>query len=294
MRHLDWCLALAEEHDPLSAGPRRSLRTLETEHDNLRAALAFALRRDPQAALRLATSLWRFWLDRGYFAEGNRWLEATLVGRARAHRRCASRRCWRAPGSSLRSGDAERVPAPRAVGAVADYRELGDEHATAAALYQHAMLEQSVSNTARADALFADAVALAPPARRPATAGGRHARVGDDAVVPLRHASRRARRCSEALALLEALPDDDTPVLRRRDLRAVPAATTGRRARPRLHLEETIFLFHRFARAQAIGYALNNLAWTARASGDIAAGRGRARRGAGALPRHRGPRAARR
>ena len=38
VRHLDWCLALAEEHDPLSAGPRRSLRTLEAEHDNLRAA----------------------------------------------------------------------------------------------------------------------------------------------------------------------------------------------------------------------------------------------------------------
>jgi tetratricopeptide (TPR) repeat protein len=38
-----------------------------------------------------------------------------------------------------------------------------------------------------------------------------------------------------------------------------------------MHFEETIFLFHRFARAQAIGYALNNLAWTARARGDAAA-----------------------
>ena len=43
----------------------------------------------------------------------------------------------------------------------------------------------------------------------------------------------------------------------------------GPQERPRLHLEETIFPFHRFARAQAIGYALNNLAWTARATGDI-------------------------
>ena len=90
VRHLDWCLALAEEHDPLSAGPRRSLRTLETEHDNLRAALTFALRRDPQAALRLATSLWRFWLDRGYFAEGDRWLDAALV--AAPERTAAARR----------------------------------------------------------------------------------------------------------------------------------------------------------------------------------------------------------
>jgi tetratricopeptide (TPR) repeat protein len=33
--------------------------------------------------------------------------------------------------------------------------------------------------------------------------------------------------------------------------------------------EETVFLFHRFARGQAIAYALNNLAWVARADGDL-------------------------
>jgi tetratricopeptide (TPR) repeat protein len=33
--------------------------------------------------------------------------------------------------------------------------------------------------------------------------------------------------------------------------------------------EETVFLFHRFTRAQAIAYALNNLAWVARADGDL-------------------------
>ena len=159
VRHLDWCLALAEEHDPLSAGPRRSLRTLETEHDNLRAGLTFALRRDPQAALRLATSLWRFWLDRGYFAEGDRWLDAALVAAARAHR-AAREALLASAGLSLRSGDSARY-LHRVQAAVADYRELGDEHATAAALYQHAMLEQSVNNTARAADLFADAVALA-------------------------------------------------------------------------------------------------------------------------------------
>jgi tetratricopeptide (TPR) repeat protein len=33
--------------------------------------------------------------------------------------------------------------------------------------------------------------------------------------------------------------------------------------------EETIFLFHRFTRARATTYALNNLAWAARADGDL-------------------------
>ena len=65
--------------------------------------------------------------------------------------------------------------------------------------------------------------------------------------------------------------------------------------RPRLHFEETIFLFHRFARApRPIGYALNNLAWTARAVGDADGGRAALDEALDALPRHRGPPPARR
>ena len=134
--------------------------------------------------MRLATSLWRFWLDRGYFAEGDRWLEATLVA---APERTALRveALLASAGLSLRSGNSA-VYLDRVQAAVDDYRELGDEHATAAALYQHAMLEQSVSNTARAHELFDDAVALTPPPRRRPPAGGGHQRLGHDGVVPLR------------------------------------------------------------------------------------------------------------
>jgi predicted ATPase/DNA-binding SARP family transcriptional activator len=266
VRHLDWCLALAEEHDPLSAGPRRSLRTLETEHDNLRAGLTFALRRDPQAALRLATSLWRFWLDRGYFVEGERWLEATLVA---APERTALRveAMLASAGLSLRSGNS-LVYLRRVQSAVADYRELGDEHATAAALYQHAMLEQSVSNTARADELFADAVALARRlGDRRLLAAATHA----SAMTPWYRSDRDQARAvvCEALAILDGLPDDETPFFEVVTF-GLCLLDDGPQERPRLHLEETIFAFHRFARAQAIGYALNNLAWVTRAAGDIA------------------------
>ena len=265
VRQLDWCLALAQEHNPLSAGPRRSLRTLETEHDNLRSALTFALRRDPQAALRLATSLWRFWLDRGYFAEGDRWLQATLIA---APERTALRveALLASAGLSLRAGDS-RSYLDRAEAAVTDYRELGDEHATAAALYQHAMLEQSVSHTARADALFTDAISLARRLGDHRTlAAATHA----SAMTPWYRGDREHARklVCEALALLEGLPDDDTPFF---DVVTFGLCLLedGPQGRPRLHLEETIFFFHRFARAQAVGYALNNLAWAARATGDL-------------------------
>jgi tetratricopeptide (TPR) repeat protein len=80
-RHRDWYVALAES-DPTPAGDlpaRITLRGLDRERDNLRAALASALVADPQAALRLVVALWRFWLMRGYLAEGYRWLTAALA-----------------------------------------------------------------------------------------------------------------------------------------------------------------------------------------------------------------------
>jgi tetratricopeptide (TPR) repeat protein len=169
-------------------------------------------------------------------------------------------------GLSLRSGESE-VYLVRVQEAVADYRELGDEHATAAALYQHAMLEQSVGRTARADALFADAIALARRLGDPRLlAAATHA----SAMTSWYRSDRERARTvvGEALALLEGLPDDDTPFFEvvTFGLCLLPDGPEGR---PRLHLEETIFPFHRFTRAQAVGYALNNLAWTARATGDL-------------------------
>jgi predicted ATPase len=80
-RHRDWYVALAES-DPTPAGDlpaRTALWGLDRERDNLRAALASALVADPQAALRLAVALWRFWLMRGYLAEGYRWLTVALA-----------------------------------------------------------------------------------------------------------------------------------------------------------------------------------------------------------------------
>jgi predicted ATPase/DNA-binding SARP family transcriptional activator len=264
LRHLNWCLALAEEHDPLSAGPRRALHLLEREHDNLRAGLAWALRRDPQVALRLATRLWRFWLDRGYFAEGNRWLQTTLAA-APEQTPVRVEALLAGAGLSLRLGDA-RGFLRHVSDAVSAYRLLGDERATAAALYQHAMFAQYV-HRADAEALFAEALALARRLEDDRLlAVATHA----SATLPWYRGDNAAARARvlEALALLDAVPDDDMPFFDGVTF-GVCLLDEGPQRRPRLFWEETIFLFHRFARAQAIAYALNNLAWVARADGDL-------------------------
>jgi len=80
-RHAAWCVALAELAEPeLSGGSQASwLSELESEHDNMRAALAyFAETGEHEHALRLTVLLSRFWYVRGHLAEARRRLEAVL------------------------------------------------------------------------------------------------------------------------------------------------------------------------------------------------------------------------
>ncbi len=76
-RHRAWYLALAERAEPHLTGPvqDRWLDLLETEHDNIRAALAWHIADDADDAatrVRLAAALWRFWLRRNHRSEGRR------------------------------------------------------------------------------------------------------------------------------------------------------------------------------------------------------------------------------
>ena len=79
-RHLSWYLQWAKETERKIWGPelKRWVDQLEREHDNLRAALRYCTECDVASGLYLAASLHRFWLDRGHFAEGQRWLGEML------------------------------------------------------------------------------------------------------------------------------------------------------------------------------------------------------------------------
>jgi predicted ATPase/DNA-binding SARP family transcriptional activator/DNA-binding CsgD family transcriptional regulator len=77
-RHAEFFLALAEEAEPELKGSRQVewLDRLETEHDNLRAALSWALGRGIELGPRMAVALRLFWFTRGYLGEGRTYLEA--------------------------------------------------------------------------------------------------------------------------------------------------------------------------------------------------------------------------
>jgi len=81
-RHAEYFAALAAECSAalMGADKRRLLDRLEQEHDNLRAALNWAVDSGRAGtALRMCADLWRFWQMRGYLAEGRERTERALA-----------------------------------------------------------------------------------------------------------------------------------------------------------------------------------------------------------------------
>jgi len=140
-RHYHFYLALAETADLELKGRKQLewLGRLEQEHDNLRAALEWALEEDGLAsdggekALQLSAALRWYWRMRGHFHEGCDWIMEAL-------RRCPERRSAARASALLGMGllinalgdlGAARAPAEESVDI---YRELNDQRCLAEAL----------------------------------------------------------------------------------------------------------------------------------------------------------------
>ena len=55
------------------------MNRLEAEHDNIRAALGWALESDPESALQMVCSLSAFWMSYNYLTEGCNWCQAAIT-----------------------------------------------------------------------------------------------------------------------------------------------------------------------------------------------------------------------
>ncbi len=135
-RHLEYFLGLAERAEAELTGPRQAtwLKRLDDELDNIRAALEWSLKGAAQGGLRLASALMRYWPAHS-FNEGVDWLSqllrqpaASLRNRVRA--RGLTALAW------LNNRQSEGAKAePLAREGLALYRELGDQHGVALALF---------------------------------------------------------------------------------------------------------------------------------------------------------------
>ncbi len=79
--HASFYLHLAEQAEPMLTSPeaRQWLDQLDLEHDNLRAALHWAIEcNDGDTANRISSALWQFWFARGHLSEGRKWIDEAL------------------------------------------------------------------------------------------------------------------------------------------------------------------------------------------------------------------------
>jgi len=201
-RHADWCLALAEEAESRLTGEEQTrwLTILDTEHDNMRGALAhLGATGDAEYRLRLTVALSRFWYIRGYLQEGRRSLEDVLVDGVGTYSSLSRKAFTAAASLALLQGDyasattfAERaLEASRASGeplfvanalsnlgaivlaagddvrarglleqAVELAREVGDTRIIALALNNLGDLALTVGEYERAEPLFEESLAL--------------------------------------------------------------------------------------------------------------------------------------
>jgi len=80
--HANYYLSFVEEAESHLTGADQKawIKRLERDQDNLRAALHWAIEhQEGELAQRMAGALQAFWLTRGYWSEGRRWLEESLA-----------------------------------------------------------------------------------------------------------------------------------------------------------------------------------------------------------------------
>jgi predicted ATPase/DNA-binding SARP family transcriptional activator len=268
--HRAWYLALAEaadrDRDP-GVGSEWPVERLEAEYDDLRAALTSAVRRDPPVALRLSRALFWFWMARGDFVEGRRWLDEALAAAPEpTHER--ARALVAAGGLDLRTRGGTQQMVPLGEEALAIMRGIGNRHGVARACEWLGVLAMGRMDLMRAEEAFTEGLEVADA-------------IGDRVVtVAILHAQGVLAGCrghnalarellEQTLAGLEEIDDDQGPVFWAMQISPV-AVPCGRDQRLRYYFEDTYCLFRAVCSRAASGYALCNVAAAWRSDGDYA------------------------
>jgi non-specific serine/threonine protein kinase len=267
-RHLEWCVALAEEAQPQLRGPAQVkwLGRLETEHNNLRAALGWAREGGTgELGLRLAGALGRFWSMRGYFAEGRSWLEAALAGGGLASPVARATALYGAGVLATMQGDYGQAVA-LAEESLGLYRELADRLGLANSLSVLGQVAQRQGDYGRAAALLEESLALHQAlghtdgtANVVAILGGVAALMGDY--------GRATALYEESLALCQELGDTRGTANVVASLGRV-AQQQGDYGRAAALLEEGLALYQELGDAPGIAWSLNSLGELAHLHGE--------------------------
>jgi len=289
-RHLAWYVALAEQAAPALLGgePVVWLARLEREHDNLGAALQWALDHGRSAlGVRLVAGLWPFWRShRSHLSAGRRWLAAVLALPAEEDEDTARRaaRVNALEGAAWLAEDEHDFAQASALFARSDAlrHALGQDERRTSLLINEAMAARAGGDYARATALLEETLARqrARGNRESITRGGLGLALSRLALVlgEQGHYTRATALYEECLALHRALGDREGVGYTLLGLGDI-ARDLGETARVRAYCEETLAIFQELGHPLA-GFSLNNLALADYRDGDLARATDRAEEGA--------------
>jgi DNA-binding CsgD family transcriptional regulator/tetratricopeptide (TPR) repeat protein len=160
-RHLQYFGTMVAHGNEELGGPGQAhwLDRLESEHDNLRAAMAFAQATDAETAASLAGHLWEFWYRHGHYQEGRRWLEEVIAASADASPRARAAVLSGAAAFAMLQCDYPLAGA-RLEECLVLNRELGDQAGIAQSLQRLGGLARERGDYVRSEHLHEQSLAL--------------------------------------------------------------------------------------------------------------------------------------
>jgi predicted ATPase/DNA-binding SARP family transcriptional activator/tetratricopeptide (TPR) repeat protein len=256
-------LALANDPDRAAGVVVERPQLLDVDHDNLRGALGWALRNDPEQALLLGVSLWRYWLARGHFVEGANWLQRILE-LVVAPSRERARALFAQAILDARRGLGNRLPGLADAGVAAAEQSNDPAEVVYARVLRGTLLLggaelDEVERTATAALAEADSLGAGAVAGAARGLAAMAALFRED--VPL--ARQRFADCLAHLSLLDATAAPFFPAV----TLSMPLVPVGSTLMP--VFEESWLLGRRVGAVQGRGYALSALADAHRLSGDL-------------------------
>ncbi len=161
-RHHIYYLRLVEEISQHLSGSaeQSSFERLETEHENLRAGLVYALAKQMPDALSMASALGKFWYLGGYLREGREFLERSLAGSPTGgESKVQATVCFHIGRLAVDQGD---IPDARTFleKSLRIFRQLDDKRNIAAALDKLGIIALRQDDTITARELLEESLAL--------------------------------------------------------------------------------------------------------------------------------------
>ncbi|MBX2999566.1 MAG: helix-turn-helix domain-containing protein [Caldilineaceae bacterium] len=230
---------------------------LEREHDNLRAALGWALTANPPVALQMAGALREFWCIRGYYTEGRQWSTQALEQNPPSPSSARGRALLAAGKSANLQGDL--VDATTFLEeALRVYSQVGDQSGMAYSLYFLGNLARQQDDLLRSKSLLEQSLALQ---RALGDSHGSSSALCDLGMIAMNQGDPHGGRAllEEGLAIARAANNENRVAM----LHARFANFELHQRAPhaaRSHFRESIQLALRYGHLVMIAYCLSGLA----------------------------------